>query len=371
MLSGSTGYGYNDQGRDVLDNMYAQIFGCEDALVRHNFVNGTHTIATALYGILRPGDILFSVTGKPYDTLLETIGITSKKNNGSLKDFGIDYLQTELSENGKPDLKNIEKLLLQHDNIKMVFIQRSRGYTQRDTLTLDDIKNIAQTVKKCSRAVVMVDNCYGEFVCEHEPTNSEIGADLIAGSLIKNPGGGLCQTGGYIAGKADLIELCAYRLTAVGIGKECGATLDQKRLQYQGLYLAPLIVSQALKTAVFAAKLFENAGFSVSPKSNSLRQDIIQTITFNDEKKLLAFCKGIQKGSPIDSFVTPEAWEMPGYQHKVVMAAGGFVQGASIELSADAPIKSPFTAYFQGGITYTGGKIAILSALEQVLMLEK
>lgn len=363
MLHGTTGYGTDDKGRDTLDKIYARVFGSEDALVRHNFVSGTHVLSTALYGILRPGDTLYSVTGDPYDTLIETIGIRETvPNSGSLVDFGIKYIKTELSENGNPDFKEIEKILKENKSIKMVYIQRSRGYTQRPTLSLENIEKIAKLVKSVSDAVVFVDNCYGEFVCEKEPT--QIGADLMGGSLIKNPGGGLAQTGGYLAGKKDLIEKCAYRLTAVGLGKECGATHSQLRNMYQGFFLAPHVVAQAKKTALFAARLFYSEGFEVSPKPDEDSGDIIQTIKFNDQDLLIAFCKGIQSGAPIDSFVTPEPCDSPGYADKVIMAAGAFVSGASIELSADAPIKPPYTAYFQGGLTYESGKIAIIKALQ-------
>lgn len=364
MLSGTTGYGYDDRGRDALDSIYAQSFGCEDALVRHNFVSGTHVLATALYAVLRPGDVMLSVTGLPYDTLLQTIGIEGADGNGSLKDYGIIYKQIDLLPNGKPDMDRI-KVELQNDNrIKLVFIQRSRGYTLRPTLTLLDTENVCKAVKLYSKAYTLVDNCYGEFVCEKEPT--DVGADLIAGSLIKNPGGGLAQTGGYIAGNADLVKKAAYRLTAVGIGKECGATLNQARLMFQGFFFAPHVTAQALKTAVFAAKLFENAGFEVSPSPYDIRGDIIQTITCGNRDTLLDFCRGIQAGAPIDSFVTPEPWDMPGYSHQVVMAAGAFVQGASIEISADAPMKPPYTAYLQGGLTYESGKIALMKALSLI-----
>lgn len=363
MLHGSTGYGYDDKGRDVLDSIYARVFGAEDALVRHNFISGTHVLSTALFGILRPNDTLYAVTGDPYDTLLETIGVAkTSPNSGSLSDFGIKYEKTELLPDGSPDIDTIKQTLKNDNSIKMVFIQRSRGYTQRPTLSLKNIKKIADTVKSVSDAVVFVDNCYGEFVCEKEPT--EIGADLMGGSLIKNPGGGLAQTGGYLAGKKDLIEKCAYRLTAVGIGKECGATHSQLRNMFQGFFMAPHTVAQAKKTAVFAAALYEREGFDVSPKSNEESEDIIQTIKFNDPKLLINFCKGIQAGAPIDSYVTPEPWDMPGYSNQVIMAAGSFVSGASIELSADAPIKPPYTAYFQGGLTYESGKIAIIKSLK-------
>lgn len=365
MLHGTTGYGYDDRGRDVLDEIYARVFGCEDALVRHNFVSGTHVLATALYGILRPGDTLLSVSGDPYDTLMETIGVSGTAGNGSLKDFGVNYKKIELLPNGDFNYAAVEDELRQNRSVRMIFVQRSRGYTQRPTLSLEKMEPFFAFVKKLTDAVIMVDNCYGEFAAEKEPT--QIGADLIAGSLIKNPGGGLAQTGGYIAGRKDLIEKCAYRLTAVGIGKECGASLQQLRNMYQGFFMAPHTVAQAMKTAVFAAGLFAGAGFEVSPSPSEQREDIIQTITFRRKEPLIAFCKGIQAGAPIDSYVVPEPWAMPGYSDQVIMAAGSFVSGASIELSADAPIKPPYTAYFQGGLTYHSGKLAISKALQILL----
>ena len=348
MMCGSTGYGYDDRGREALERVYSDIFRAEDALVRHTFVSGTHTISTVFYALLRPGDTLLSVTGAPYDTLLESIGIEGDKGRGSLADFGVKYRQIDLLGDN-PDLDEIKKVLQSDKTVKLVFIQRSRGYTLRKALSLGQIAKICSVVKEFGNAYIFVDNCYGEFVCEEEPL--EYGADLIAGSLIKNPGGGLARTGGYIAGKRDLVELCSYRLTSVGIGKECGATLDQLRHMFQGVFLAPHTVSQALKTAAFAAEIFKSAGFAVSPDSKEKREDIIQSVVFGSEEKLLKFMKGIQGASPVDSFVTPEPWAMPGYSDSVVMAAGTFVSGASIELSADAPIKEPYMAYFQGGLT--------------------
>lgn len=365
MLHGTTGYGYDDKGRDTLDAVYARVFGTEDALVRHNFISGTHVLSTALYGILRPGDTLYAVTGNPYDTLIETVGLYKTSDDpGSLADFGIKYRKTELLNDGTPNFEEIEKTLKEDKSVKMVYIQRSRGYTQRPTLPVSEIGKIAELVKSVSNAVVFVDNCYGEFVEEKEPT--EVGADLMGGSLIKNPGGGLAQTGGYIAGKKELIEKCAYRLTAVGLGKEGGATHSQLRNMFQGFFMAPHTVAQAKKTALFASQLFLNEGFEVSPLPTEKSGDIIQTIKFNDPELLISFCKGIQAGAPIDSFVVPEPWAMPGYADEVIMAAGSFVSGASIELSADAPLKPPYTAYFQGGLTYESGKIAVLKALEQI-----
>lgn len=365
MLHGTTGYGYDDKGRDTLDTVYAQVFGAEDALVRANFVSGTHTISTALFGILRPGDTMYSVSGAPYDTLLEAIGIYGNPGNGSLADFGVKYRQTDLKEDGTPNIEEIEKVLSEDKSVKLVFIQRSRGYTSRSTLSLETIGDICKSVKKYGSIPVMVDNCYGEFVRESEPLS--YGADLIAGSLIKNPGGGIARTGGYIAGKKELVELCSYRLTSVGIGKECGASLNENRNMFQGFFYAPHTVCQAVKTALFAAELFRSCGFEVSPLPSEPREDIIQSLVLRDPDLLLSFCKGIQHGAPIDSYVTPEPWAMPGYSDEVVMAAGTFIQGASIELSADAPMKEPYIAYMQGGLTYHSGKIALMKALEEVL----
>ncbi len=360
-FNGSTGYGYSDRGREVLDSVFADIVGADDALVRHNFVSGTHALTVALFGILRPKDCLLSVTGKPYDTLDEVIGI--RESDGSLKEFKIEYKQVDFKDN-KIDFEGIKNNL--KENVKVVFIQRSKGYSNRPSLSVAEIGEIALFVKKIKKDVcIMVDNCYGEFVEEYEPT--QVGADLIVGSLIKNVGGGMAQTGGYIAGGKDLVEKCAFRLTSPGIGKEVGATLNQNRDMFKGLFLAPHIVSQALKTAVFASQLFTDLGYKVNPKPNDFRTDIVQAIELGKKEMLLAFCKGIQKGAPVDSFVTPEAWNMPGYDDKVVMAAGTFIQGASIELSADAPLKEPYSVYFQGGLTYESGKAGILFALDELM----
>jgi len=365
MLHGTTGYGYDDSGRDVLDAVFAEVFGAEDALVRHTFVSGTHTLSTALFGVLRPGDTILSVTGQPYDTLCETFGITGQAGNGSLKDFGVNYKEIDLDENGSPKIELMKKMIEEDKSIKLVFMQRSRGYTARKTLTIEEIESVVKAAKSVRDVIVFTDNCYGEFVREKEPT--AVGVDLMAGSLIKNPGGGLARTGGYICGRKDLVELCAYRLTAVGIGKECGATLDELRVMFQGFFMAPHIVAQALKTAVYAAKKMADAGFTVSPLADEQREDIIQTVTFGNEEDLLAFCRGIQHGSPVDSFVTPEPWAMPGYDCDVVMAAGGFISGSSIELSADAPVKDPYIAYMQGGLTFESGKVAVDTALKYIL----
>lgn len=364
----TTGYGYDDLGRDTLDRVYADIMGAEDALVRHNFISGTHTISAALFAVLRPNDILVSITGKPYDTLEEVIGIQGEAGNGSLKDFGVKYVQIDLKHDGTPDLEQI-KFTLTHMNVKAVTIQRSKGYGWRPTYSAKDIGALIEFVKEISpETICIVDNCYGEFVETEEPT--AYGADLIAGSLIKNPGGGLAPTGGYIAGKQKYVELCAYRLTSVGIGKEAGASLGFNRQMYQGLFMAPHVVSQALKAAVLCSAVFEKLGFEVDPKPNEIRHDIIQSIKFGDPDKVTAFCQGIQKGAPVDSFVTPEPWDMPGYSSQVIMAAGAFVQGASIELSADAPIKPPYIAYMQGGLTYESAKLGIMVAADKMLRKE-
>ncbi len=361
----TTGYGYNDRGRDVIDEIYAEIFGCEDALVRNNFVSGTHTLATALFGVLRPGDTIFSVTGKPYDTLDEIIGIVPSK--GSLAEFGVSYRQVDFKA-GKADLNAIKEVL-QKEKTKVVFIQRSKGYFNRPTLSCKEIGEIVDAVKSVSPdTITIVDNCYGEFCETVEPTH--YGADLIVGSLIKNAGGGMADSGGYIAGKRDLVELCAYRLTSPGIGKEVGPTFGQNRNILKGVFYAPHTVKESLKTAMFAASLFDLMGYSVNPSFSDIRNDIIQVIELKSKEKLLAFCRGIQYGSPIDSYVTPEPWDMPGYTDQVVMAAGTFTQGASIELSADAPIREPFNVFFQGGLTYESGKIGILSAAKEVLETE-
>ena len=365
MLHGTTGYGHDDKARDTLDAMWAQIFGAEDAIVRHHFSSGTNTLATALYAVLRPGDTMLTVTGRPYDTLLQTIGLSKDQpvNAGSLKDFGIDYAEIELKADYTPDYDAIDEALKRNPAVKMVYIQRSRGYTTRPALTIDMIAKIVKTVNK--RAIVMVDNCYGEFTETREPTH--VGADLCAGSLIKNAGGGIALTGGYIAGRKDLVELAAYRMTAVGLGKDCSPSLDQMRPMMQGLFMAPHTTLQAMKCAVFAAKLFENAGLETSPASDAERSDIVQTVTFRDPQKLIRFCQGIQKGSPIDSYVYPEPYREDGYDDEVIMAAGTFVSGASVEISADGPMRDPYVGYLQGGLTYHSGKLAIMTAYEEMM----
>lgn len=358
----TTGYGYDDLGRDTLDKVYAQLFGAEDALVRHSFISGTHTLSTMLFGVLRPDDTLLAVTGKPYDTLEEVIGIAGEKGNGSLADFGVKYEQIELGNDGMPDYITIEKRL-KKSFVKACLIQRSKGYAVRPSYTAKQVGEIARFIKSVSpETVVLVDNCYGEFVCECEPT--AVGADLCAGSLIKNAGGGLALTGGYIAGRKDLVELCAYRLTSVGIGKECGASLGFNRSMYQGLFMAPHIVLQAIKAAILCSVVYKKLGFSVLPEPADTRGDIIQAVTFGTAEGVIAFCKGIQNGAPVDSFVTPEPWDMPGYSDQVIMAAGAFVQGASIEFSADGPIKSPYCAYMQGGLTYESARLGIAMSVK-------
>lgn len=360
---GSTGYGYGDIGRDVIDKVFAQSLGTEDALVRFNFVSGTHALSVALFGILRTGDRIVSVTGKPYDTLEEVIGIAGKKGNGSLMDYGVEYGQVDLLPDGTPDYDGITNAV---KDAKVAYIQRSRGYSLRPAFTVDDIEKMIKSAKKGNPdIIVMVDNCYGEFVEDREP--SHVGADIIIGSLIKNAGGGIARTGGYIAGRADLVELCSYRLTCVGMGKEVGCTLGMNREILLGLFFAPDVVSNAVKTSAFASELFTMLGFECSPRKDDKRGDIITAVKLGDEQHLTAFCRGIQKGAPVDSFVTPEPWDMPGYSDKVIMAAGAFTNGASIELSADAPIREPFAVWMQGGITYTSGKLGVMLAVQEML----
>lgn len=360
-LVGTTGYGYDDVGRDTLDKVYAEVFGAEDALVRHSFVSGTHALTVALFGVLRTGDKLVSLTGKPYDTLEEVIGIRGS-GNGSLKDFGVSYDQVDFLPDGKPDLADIFKKV---KDAKVAYIQRSRGYALRPTLTIDDIAEIVKSVKNANpNAIIMVDNCYGEFVEDAEPLS--VGADLIIGSLIKNPGAGIAETGGYIAGKKKLVELCSYRMTCVGMGKEVGCTLNQNKPMYQGLLMAPEVVCNAVKTAIFTGKIMTMLGFECLPAQNAKRGDIITTVLMKNSENLIAFCQGIQKGSPIDSYVMPEPWDMPGYDSQVIMAAGAFNMGASIELSADAPLREPFAAYVQGGLTFPIARLGILTAIQEM-----
>lgn len=360
---GSTGYGYGDIGREVIDKVFAQALGTEDALVRFNFVSGTHALSTALFGVLRTGDKIVSITGKPYDTLEEVIGISGDKGSGSLMDYGVEYDQVDLNDNGSPKLDKIAEAV---KDAKVAYIQRSRGYSLRPAFTVDDIEKMVRAAKNSNPdVIVMVDNCYGEFVETREP--SDVGADIIIGSLIKNAGGGIARTGGYIAGRSDLIELCSYRLTCVGMGKEVGCTLGMNREMLLGLFFAPDVVANAIKTSAFASELMTMLGFECSPRKDEPHGDIVTAIKLGDEENLTAFCRGIQKGAPVDSFVVPEAWDMPGYSSKVIMAAGAFTGGASIELSADAPIREPFAAWMQGGITYTSAKIGVMLAAQEMI----
>ena len=363
-FAGSTGYGYDDRGREVLERVMADCMGAEDSLIRHNFVSGTHTLTVALFGILRPNDKVICITGRPYDTITGVFGI-DEKTDGSLADFGVSYGQVDLKPDGTPDIEEIKRVLAK-EKPKMAYIQRSRGYSTRPSLRICDIEKLIIAVKEASpNSIIMVDNCYGEFVEEKEPT--EIGADIIAGSLIKNPGGGIAPTGGYIAGRKDLIEKCAYRLTCAGVGREVGATLGHSRELYMGLFSAPHVVGEALKTAVYTASLFELLGFEVSPKSDEIRGDIIQCVTLGSAEGLIAFCQGMQSGAPVDSFVIPEPWDMPGYTDPVIMAAGAFTLGASIELSADGPIRPPYAAWMQGGINFHSAKMGVLLAAQKML----
>ena len=356
----STGYGYGDQGRDKLDKILSACFGTEDALIRHSFASGTHTLSVALFGILRPGDKVLCVTGRPYDTIIGVFGI-DEKTDGSLADFGIGYSQVDL-KNGRPDIEAIKKAL-NADDYKMAYIQRSRGYSLRPSLSIADIKEICDAVRSVKKdTVIMVDNCYGEFVEKEEPCNA--GADLFAGSLIKNAGGGIARSGGYIAGKAKYIEMCAARMTCAGVGREVGASLGNNRELYMGLFAAPHTVGEALKTAVYASAVFEELGMRSSPTPDARRTDIIQALEFGTPERMVAFCQAIQAASPIDSMAEPEPWDMPGYADQVIMAAGAFVSGASIELSADGPMRAPYAVYLQGGLTYGHGRIALCRALE-------
>lgn len=364
-FTNTTGYGYGDIGRDTLERIYARVFKAEDALVRPHITSGTHAISLALAGNLRPGDTLLSVTGKPYDTLLQIIGIEGE-NLGSLKDYGINYKQIDLKEDNKIDIDRAVDCIKNDSTIKMIEIQRSTGYSWRPSLSFEDIHNAIVSIKNAREDVIcFVDNCYGEFIDTREPV--EAGADIAAGSLIKNIGGGIAPTGGYVVGKKKYVEQAAYRLTAPGLGKELGSTFGVVRLMMQGLFMAPHITGEALKSAIFCSRLIELAGYEVSPKYYEDRSDIIQAIKFNNSEDLINFCKGIQKGSPVDSFVECEPWDMPGYTDQVIMAAGAFVQGSSIELSADAPIRPPYIAYLQGGLTFEHAKTGIMVALSNVI----
>lgn len=360
----STGYGYGDRGREIIDRVFAQAVGAEDAIVRHNFTCGTHTLTVALFGILRPGDTMLCVSGRPYDTIQPVIGITkSDANMGSLADYGVKYEEIDL-KNDRLDYDAIEERL-RKGNVRMVYIQRSRGYKLRPSLSVAEIKKVVDITKKHTDAVVMVDNCYGEWTEKIEPT--DIGADIIAGSLIKNPGGGIAKTGGYIAGKKECIDLCAYRLTTPGLGREVGATLGQSRDLFMGIFNGPHVVGEALKTAAFTSALFTLMGFDPTPAVGETRHDIIQAVRLREEKNLIAFCQGLQKGAPVDSFVTPEPWEMPGYDSKVIMSAGAFTLGSSIELSADAPLREPYAVWLQGGLNFHSAKVAVMFAAQEVL----
>lgn len=359
-FGGTTGYGYDDRGREVLDAVYASVFGAEDALVRHQIVAGTQAIAICMYGNLRPGQALLSITGKPYDTLDEVIG-TRGEGSGSLKEFGIGYRQVELLPDGGIDLDGVRQAM--GSDTGMVLIQRSRGYSRRPALKIREIKRAVEFIKEINRdTIVLVDNCYGEFVEEQEPI--EAGADLVAGSLIKNPGGGLAPAGGYIAGKSRYVANAAYRLTTPGLGRKVGPSLGNNRLLFQGHFLAPHAVAESLRGAVFCAAVMEKLGYETSPLPAEARGDIIQAISFNNPDSMIAFCQGIQKGSPVDAFVSPEPWDMPGYDSPVIMAAGAFIQGSSIELSADAPLKPPYTAYMQGGLVYEHVKLGVMTAIK-------
>ena len=366
MFGGSSGYGYGDRGRDALDEVYSYVFDAEDSLVRHNFVSGTHALTVALFAVLRPGDTMLCVTGTPYDTIRGSIGINSDYS-GSLKDFGVKYDEVDLKNDGTIDYEAIEEKL--KSNPKMVYIQRSRGYELRPSLVFDDIKRICELTRKVSpQSVIMLDNCYGEFVEVESPHNC--GVDLMAGSMIKNPGGAIARTGGYISGRKDLVEQAAFRLTTPGTGKELGATLDTVREMFLGAYNAPHITAEAMKTAVFSAALFELLGFEVTPRYNENRGDIIQVLKLKNETELVEFCRGIQAASPVDSFVVPEPSDMPGYDCQVVMASGSFTLGSSIELSCDAPLRPPFAVWLQGAHDFDAGKLGIMLAAQRVLNMQ-
>ena len=371
MFNPTSGYGYDDRGRDTLDRIWADVMGAEAAFVRHQIVNGTQALTIGLFGLLRPNDVMFSIAGKPYDTLDEVIGNVGEAGNGSLRDFGVEYREAALTEAGEFDREAIRRTFEEvGDRIKVVFIQRSKGYLNRKTLSVDEIGEIIAYVRTLKQdCYVVVDNCYGEFTETREPT--AVGADMIIGSLIKNPGGGMAETGGYIAGTARAVELASYRLTSVGVGLEVGATMGQNKSLYKGLFYAPHTTAQAIKTAHLAAYLFgpTGLGFDVEPAWDTPRYDIIQSVITHSPDALCAICRGIQAGSPVDAYVVPEPWAMPGYSDPVIMAAGAFTQGSSIELSADGPLRAPYTAYLQGGLTYESGKLGILSAVEETLKL--
>lgn len=367
MFAASTGYGYGDAGRDAIDIIATRIFGAEAGFMRPSILCGTHALTVGLFGLLRPGDTMLSLTASPYDTLREVIGLEGEAGNGSLADYGVNYAQVELLDGGL-DYDAIEKAVAEHkDTLKVAFIQRSKGYLARKTLTVDEIEKAAALVKKTAgdNVFVVVDNCYGEFTEDREPVQG--GVDMIIGSLIKNPGGGMADVGGYIVGTKRAVELAGYRLTCPGVGIEMGASLGQNRNMLKGLFYAPHTVAEALKTAHFAAYIFEKLGYKVAPSPYEMRSDIIQTIELGSGDALVKFCQGIQSASPIDAFVSPEAWDMPGYNDPVVMAAGAFVGGASIELSADGPVRPPYIAFLQGGLTFQSGKLGILAAAQKCL----
>jgi len=360
-FNGTTGYGYNDVGREVIESVYSEIFKAEDALVRNQFISGSHALTVCLFGLLRPNDTLLSITGKPYDTLDEVIGIVD--NPSSLKSFGINYMQVDLKDNDF-DYDKIEEVL-KNNKIKVIEIQRSKGYSTRKSITIESLEKVIKFIKNIDdKVIIMIDNCYCEFVSTKEPI--EVGADIAVGSLIKNLGGGIAPNGAYIVGRKDLVELCADRLTVPGEGKEVGPSMGINRQLLQGLYFAPTVVASSLKTAILCSKALEDKGYLVEPKYNEERADIVQNIIFNDEEKLIKFCQSIQASSPVDSHVTPVPWDMPGYQDPVIMAAGTFIQGASIELSCDGPIRPPYIAYMQGSLMYPYGKIAISEAVERL-----
>ena len=363
-FAATTGYGYDDRGRDTLDRVVAQSLGAEDALLRYSFASGTHTIAVALFGVLRPGDRLLCVTGRPYDTLIGVLGC-DEKTSGSLADFNIEYNEVALKPDGSPNHAAITEEL-KSGAYKVAYIQRSRGYSLRPSLQIAEIERLCQTIRAAAPGVIiMVDNCYGEFTNRQEPCC--VGADLIMGSLIKNPGGGIAPSGGYIAGRKELIEQCAYRMTAPGVGREIGATLGHNRELFMGWFNAPHVTCEALKTAVFAAAFFESCGYTVTPTAAEPRADIIQSIVLENPKALIAFCQGMQRGAPVDSFVTPEPWDMPGYNDQVIMAAGAFTLGSSIDLSADAPLREPYAAWMQGGLNFHSAHAGVLLAAQSML----
>lgn len=360
----STGYGYGDRGRETLERVFARIMGAEDSIIRHNFVSGTHALTVALFGLLRPGDKMLCLTGRPYDTLIGVLGIEGE-SDGSLAEFGVEYDEVALLNDGTPDKKLIAEKL-KTGGYKLAYIQRSRGYSLRPSLSVEKIGELCDIVHAASRdTLIMVDNCYGEFVEKSEPVS--VGADIIVGSLIKNPGGGIAPTGGYIAGKSEFVEKCGYRLTAPGVGREVGATLGHSRELYMGLFNAPHATGEALKTAVYAAALFSELGFDVNPAPQEKRADIIQSVILGNPDALIAFCQGMQKGAPVDAFVTPEPWDMPGYDSKVIMAAGAFTLGSSIELSADAPLREPYAAWMQGGLNFDSASAGVLLAAQSML----